>query len=161
MYGTMKIKITCLLLHLVDCLYYLYQWCTVKQISDNQIYLLIKYIKSVLWSVVKRLSYIQDARCLKVKPRERAFKQFKSLVLNVLRYILLLFSVRVMAQEIRRQYLSTWGMGSIPDQVMWYVWYELSGSPYRHGINIRRVALINLPSSCWTIETRSVGSLGE
>jgi len=29
--------------------------------------LLIKYIKSVLWRVVKRLSYIQDARCLKVK----------------------------------------------------------------------------------------------
>jgi len=28
--------------------------------------LLIKYIKSVLWRVVKRLSYKQDARCLKV-----------------------------------------------------------------------------------------------
>ena len=28
---------------------------------------------------------MQDARCLKVKPRERAFKQFKSPVLNVLR----------------------------------------------------------------------------
>jgi len=27
---------------------------------------LIKYIKSVLWRVAKRLSYIQDARCLKV-----------------------------------------------------------------------------------------------
>ena len=45
-----------LLLHLVGCLYYLYQWCTVKQILDNEIYLLIKYIKSVLWSVAKRLS---------------------------------------------------------------------------------------------------------
>ena len=55
-----------LLLHLVDCLYYLYQWCTVKQISDNEIYLLIKYIKSVLWRVAKRLSYKEDARCLKV-----------------------------------------------------------------------------------------------
>jgi hypothetical protein len=29
---------------------------------------LIKYIKSVLWRVVKRLSYIEDARCLKFKP---------------------------------------------------------------------------------------------
>ena len=29
-------------------------------------YLLIKYIKSVLWRVAKRLSYIEDARCLKV-----------------------------------------------------------------------------------------------
>ena len=38
----------------------------VKQISDNEIYLLIKYIKSVLWRVAKRLSYIEDARCLKV-----------------------------------------------------------------------------------------------
>ena len=46
--------------------------------------MLIKYIKSVLWTVAKRLSYIQDARCLKVKPRERAFKQLKSPVLNVL-----------------------------------------------------------------------------
>ena len=55
-----------LLLHLVGCLYYLYQCCMVKQISNNEIYLLIKYIKSVLWRVVKRLSYIQDARCLKV-----------------------------------------------------------------------------------------------
>ena len=36
--------------------------------SDNEIYLLIKYIKSVLWRVAKRLSYMQDARCLKVKP---------------------------------------------------------------------------------------------
>ena len=51
-----------LLLLLVGCLYYLYQWCTVKQISDNEIYLLIKYIKSVLWRVAKRLPYIEDAR---------------------------------------------------------------------------------------------------
>jgi len=28
---------------------------------------LIKYTKSVLWRVAKRLSYIQDAGCLKVK----------------------------------------------------------------------------------------------
>ena len=45
-----------LLLHLAGCLYYLYQWCMVKQISDNEIYLLIKYIKSVLWRAVKCLS---------------------------------------------------------------------------------------------------------
>ena len=56
-----------LLLHLVGFLYYLYPWCTVKHISDNEIYLLIKYIKSVLWRVVKRLSYIENARCLRVK----------------------------------------------------------------------------------------------
>ena len=56
-----------LLLHLVGCLYYLYQWCTVKQISYNEIYLLIKYIKSVVWRVAKCLSYIEEARCLKVK----------------------------------------------------------------------------------------------
>jgi len=29
--------------------------------------LLIKYIKSVLWRVVKCLSYTEEARCLKVK----------------------------------------------------------------------------------------------
>ena len=55
------------MLHLVGCLYYLYQWCTVKQITDNEIYMFIQYIKSVLWRVGKLLSYIQDARCLKVK----------------------------------------------------------------------------------------------
>ena len=55
-----------LLLHLVGCLYYLCQWCTFKQISDNEIYLLIKYIKSVLWRVTKCLSYIEEARCLKI-----------------------------------------------------------------------------------------------
>ena len=54
-------------MHLIGCLYYLYQWCTVKQISDNEIYLLIKYIRSVLWRVVRCLSYIEEARCLKVK----------------------------------------------------------------------------------------------
>ena len=41
----------------------------VKQISDNEIYLLIKYIKSVIWRVAKCLSYIEEARCLKVKER--------------------------------------------------------------------------------------------
>ena len=35
-----------------------------QAISDNEIYLLIKYIKSVLWRVAKRLSYIEDAQCL-------------------------------------------------------------------------------------------------
>ena len=34
----------------------------VKRISDIEIYLLIKYIKIVLWRVAKRLSYIEDAR---------------------------------------------------------------------------------------------------
>ena len=36
--------------------------------SDNEIYLLIKYIKTVLCRVAKRLSHVEDARCLKVKP---------------------------------------------------------------------------------------------
>ena len=31
---------------------------------------MIKNIKSVLWRVAKRLSYIEDARCLKVKRTE-------------------------------------------------------------------------------------------
>ena len=33
-------------------------------------YLLIKYIKSVLWRVAKRLSYMEDARCLKVNTKK-------------------------------------------------------------------------------------------
>ena len=62
-----------LLLHLVGCLYYLYQWRTVKQILDNEIYLLIKYIKSVLWRVSKCLSYIEEARCLRVNVNFNVF----------------------------------------------------------------------------------------
>ena len=34
--------------------------------ADNEIYLLIKYIKGVLWRAAKRLSHIEDARCQKV-----------------------------------------------------------------------------------------------
>jgi len=34
---------------------------------------LIKYIKSVLWRVSKCLSYIEEARCLKVKQHEREY----------------------------------------------------------------------------------------
>ena len=34
-------------------------------------YLLIKYIKSVLWGVAKRLSYIEDARCVKVNVKTK------------------------------------------------------------------------------------------
>jgi len=42
----------------------------VSEISQTLVfiaYLLIKYIKSVLWRVAKCLSYIEEARCLKVK----------------------------------------------------------------------------------------------
>ena len=55
-----------LLLHLVGCLYYLCQWCTVKQISDNEQYLFITYIKIVLWRAAQRQSYTEDAGCVKV-----------------------------------------------------------------------------------------------
>jgi len=42
----------------------------VKQISDKEIHLLIKYIriKIILWRVAKRLSYIEGAQFLKVNP---------------------------------------------------------------------------------------------
>ena len=72
-----------LFLHLFGCLYYLYKWCTVKQISDNEIYLLIKYIKSVLWRIAKRLSYIEDARCLKLK-RHLAAEKSKKKKINIM-----------------------------------------------------------------------------
>ena len=68
---------------LVGCQYYLYQWCTDKQISNNEIYLLIKYIKSVLWRVVKRLSYKEDARCLKVKYTSRVELHTKDQICSV------------------------------------------------------------------------------
>ena len=40
-----------------------------KKKTDNEIYLLIKYIKSILWRVGKCLSYIEEVRCLKFNAR--------------------------------------------------------------------------------------------
>ena len=65
------------------------------QISDNEIYLLIKYIKCLLWRVVERLSLYTGRTVPKFKPRERAFKQFKSPVLNVLKILLTVISKRI------------------------------------------------------------------
>jgi len=67
-------------LHLVGCLYYLYEGCAVKQISGNEIYLLIKYIKSVLWRAAKRLSYTKDARCIKVNQKKCIYCYFKFII---------------------------------------------------------------------------------
>ena len=52
------------------------------QISDNEIYLSIKYIKSVLWRVAKCLSYIEEARCLKVKANQHLHSQNTELQQN-------------------------------------------------------------------------------
>jgi len=43
---------------------------------------LIKYIKSVLWRVAKRLSYKQDARCLKVKLTAAVFVDARSFLIG-------------------------------------------------------------------------------
>ena len=54
----------------------------VKQISDNEIYLLIKSIKSVLWRAAICLSYTEDARCLKVNISMLSISGFIVLDLN-------------------------------------------------------------------------------
>jgi hypothetical protein len=65
------------LLHLVGCLYYLYQWCTVKQISDNEIYLLITLnrrtsVALVIWRALKFifLNVAITANCKKTAKQE-------------------------------------------------------------------------------------------
>jgi hypothetical protein len=45
--------------------------CSASLKNCNEIYLLIKYIKSVLWGVEKRLSFIEDAWCLKVNMNKK------------------------------------------------------------------------------------------
>jgi len=55
--------------------------------SDNEIYLLIKHIKSVLWRVAKCLSYIEDTRCLKVNIKYM-FVPYTSLTFFPLVYII-------------------------------------------------------------------------
>ena len=58
--------------------------------SDNEIHLLIKYIKSVLCRVAKGLSYIQDARCLKVKVM--AYSHVYAIIIILTDFLLFLFS---------------------------------------------------------------------
>ena len=53
----------------------------VKEISGNEIYLLIKYIKGVLWRASKCLSYIEEARCLKVNYKRPVCVILLSLIL--------------------------------------------------------------------------------
>jgi hypothetical protein len=93
-----------LLLHLVCCLYYLIEWLTVKQISDNEIYLLIKYIKSVLWRVAKRLSYIEDARWLKVKGINSVYREIYEHDIFVCLYI----SVALLSSRILKHFPRNW-----------------------------------------------------
>ena len=45
-------------------------------------YLLIKYIKSVLWRVAKCLSYIEEARCLKVNTVVNLSQRKVSVMIN-------------------------------------------------------------------------------
>ena len=109
-----------LLLHLVGCLYYLYQWCTVKQISDNEIYVLIKYIKCVLWRVAKRLSYTEDARCLKVnimsvRPSLRNATYTKFIIHMSVRKQFLLFFISL--------YLQVWCV-KIHVTLLQYRWWQ-------------------------------------
>ena len=59
----------------------------VKQISDNEIYLLIKYIRSVLWRAAKCLSYIEEARCLKVKLVDASRNQYVVEERHILLYL--------------------------------------------------------------------------
>ena len=80
-----------LLLDLVGRVYYLYQWCTVKQISGNEIYLLIKYIKSVIWRVRKCLSCTEDARCLKVNIEVFVFEEVWRNISESFKYIYIFF----------------------------------------------------------------------
>jgi len=47
---------------------------------------LIKYIKSVLWRVAKRLSFIQNARCLKVKQVSLKAHTYSRMTWNYLLY---------------------------------------------------------------------------
>jgi len=55
--------------------------CTASLKKYSEIYLLIKYIKSVLWRVAERLSYIEDAWCLKVRER-RGYSHLKEEALD-------------------------------------------------------------------------------
>ena len=49
-----------------------------QAILDNEINLLIIYIKSVFWRVAIGLSYTEDARCLKVKLQVHYFRRYDS-----------------------------------------------------------------------------------
>ena len=63
-----------------------------KSQKYNEIYLLIKYIKSVLWRVEERLSYTEDAWCLKVNMNHSVSKQQEYLLSNIQEIITVLVS---------------------------------------------------------------------
>jgi hypothetical protein len=54
-----------------DCAAYLKKY--------NEKYLLVKYIKSILWRVAERLSYIEDAWCLEVNEAKNYTRYYISL----------------------------------------------------------------------------------
>ena len=83
----------------------------VKQISDNEIYLLIKYIKSILWSVAKRLSHIEDAWCLKVNETDRYLDGADLLYLSVWFFIILGYCQRQQA-ILQDLFLSLWRLNN-------------------------------------------------
>ena len=73
--------------------------------SDNEVYLLIKYIKSFFWRVAKCLSYIQDARFLKVK---MAKKQSYVLIIRMGRNLLQEFISAVTLADKRNVIVQVW-----------------------------------------------------
>ena len=63
----------------------------------------------------KACPYIEDARCLKVKPRERAFKQFKSPVHNVLiRSVTLRMEEYHFVQSTRKEFVVELDLSAFP-----------------------------------------------
>ena len=102
---------------------------TVKHISDNEIYLLIKYIKSALWRVAKRLSYTEDARCQKVKGQ--TCNQLRPPAVNKnysTRYVRQLFSINSLEETLsirtKPSYKTQLSISHLPHYSCVTVWEE-------------------------------------
>ena len=130
------------MLHLVGCLYYLYQWCTVKQISDNEIYLLIKYIKSVFWRVAKCLSYIEEARCLKVKTKTYRISTNKN---HTVTYVSIRIRMSVFTEKNKWEYSASSASSQCID---WYI------------INAIKISENNWKKWLWVIYCNKAALLG-
>jgi len=74
--------------------------------------LLIKYTKSVLWRVAKRLSYIEEVRCLKVN----------TIILYTFNEIILLVGIKAICVMIPR---TVFGLKLLPQKILFDIYQML------------------------------------
>ena len=93
--------------------------CAASLKKYNEIYLLIKYIKSFLWRVAEHLSYIQDAWCINVNAQH--VSDVNTSILRSLRLIVDLFHVLYCSGTMRVGVTVWFGWGGVVSLLFHYL----------------------------------------